>query len=412
MTLLWDMVLRYSFQGRRKGFSRLVARASMLGMVLGVASLITVMSIMNGFAGELYGRLLALVPHAHVQPVQGQIDDWEALSTSLTQAMPEIKGIAPAISDSVLFEAWGRHRGVQLVGIDVAAQHSVSDLHQRLIAGDVAALETSPLSVIIGATLGHLLGLSVGDTVRVTLPTLSITPLGVFPRTATLRIVGIFEVGADLDAKQAWVSLETARRLFRRQGVDRLQLEFADRSAIDRNLAPLQALLAPDYELHDWRVSQGALVKAVTMEKITVALLLLAVVAVAAFNIVSTLTMSVTEKQRDIAMLRVLGVRSSGILWVFVGHGVLLGGLGIALGAAIGVLLSCYISDLAAAIEGLLGVPLFDPRIYYIGRLPSDLQWHDVAYTVLGAMLLCVLATVYPAWRAARIHPIEALNYG
>ena len=412
LSLLFDIVVRYSLRGRRAGFSRLVARASMLGMVLGVTSLITVMSIMNGFAGELYGRLLALVPHLEVHDTRGQITDWRALAADIQASDTAIIGVAPAISDTVLLEAWGRQRPARVTGIDLSAQRSVSDLHQQIVSGDVAELESQRFSVAIGSTLSRLLGVGVGDKLQVTLPTLSVTPLGVFPRSATLTVVALFEVGADLDAQQVWVSLDTATRLFARTGVDYLQVELSDPERLDRSSETLKTQLMPIYRVTDWREGRGSLVAAVAMEKVTVAILLLAVIAVAAFNIVSTLTMSVTDKQRDIALLRVLGLPASAIMLVFLGHGLLLGGLGIGLGALLGITLATQISSLAAFIEQLLGVSLFDPRVYYIGRLPSELVWQDVAFTVVAALILSVLATLYPAWRAAQIQPVEALNDG
>ncbi len=410
LAFLWDIAVRYSLQGRRAGFSRLVARASMLGMVLGVASLITVMSIMNGFAGELYGRLLALVPHVEVRDTHGQITDWQQLAAQIQSADANIVGIAPAITDTVLLEAWGRQRPARVTGVDLKAQQLVSDLHHQIVLGEFEQIERQRFTVAIGSTLSRLLGVGIGDKLQVTLPTLSVTPLGVFPRSATLTVVSVFEVGADLDAQQVWVSLDTARQLFSREGADYLQVELMSPDLLDSVLASLTNQLPSDYRVTDWRDGRGSLVAAVAMEKVTVAILLLAVIAVAAFNIVSTLTMSVTDKRRDIALLRVIGLPANAILLVFLGHGLLLGGLGIALGAILGVTLATQISGLAAFVEQLLGVSLFDPRVYYIGRLPSELMWQDVALTVVAAFMLSLLATLYPAWRAAKIQPVEALN--
>ena len=412
LSLLWDIVVRYSLRGRRAGFSRLVARASMLGMVLGVTSLITVMSIMNGFAGELYGRLLALVPHLEVRDARGQITDWQQLAADIQSLDAAIVGVAPAVSDTVLLEAWGRQRAARVTGIDLLAQRSVSDLHQQIVSGELSQLETQRFSVAIGSTLSRLLGVGIGDKVQVTLPTLSVTPLGVFPRSATLTVVALFEVGADLDAQQVWVSLDTSRRLFTRAGADYLQIELGNAELMGGVATTLKGYLSQDYRVTDWRHGRGSLVAAVAMEKVTVAILLLAVIAVAAFNIVSTLTMSVTDKQRDIALLRVLGLPAGAIMLVFLGHGLLLGGLGIGLGAVLGITLATQISDLATFVEQLLGVSLFDPRVYYIGRLPSELMWQDVGLTVVAALILSLLATLYPAWRAAQIQPVEALNDG
>ena len=382
----------------------------MLGMILGVASLITVMSVMNGFAAELHGRILALVPHATIEADVGSINDWQSLSEELQ--LEGVIGIAPVIRDTVLLQAWGRQRGAQLSGISLSPQSDVTSLHEHIVSGDLDRLESPGFTVVIGEGLANLLGVSVGDSIEATLPTVSVTPLGVFPRTRSLEVVAIFKVGADLDATQGWVGIDTARRLFARRGVDGIQIQYANLADAQRATEALEASLPDGYRLRDWRSSQGSLFAAVEMEKITVAILLMAVVVVAAFNIVSTLTMSVTEKQGDIAVLRVMGLSSNAILIVFLGHGLLLGGIGIVIGAAVGIGLAVSVSDIAVWLEQLSGKNLFDPRVYYIGRLPSVLQWSDVIITAGASLLLSLLATLYPAWRASRIHPVEILNHG
>ncbi len=280
------------------------------------------------------------------------------------------------------------------------------------MAGDLAGLEQTPFTLAIGSGLARQLAVSVGDSIDIVLPTLTVTPLGTLPRTRELRLVAVFEVGSSIDAQQSYVSLETARRLFARPGVDGLQVDLGDAETVGRRSGALRTMLGDDYAISDWRSSQGSLFAAVRMEKIMVGVLLLAVVAVAAFNIVSTLTMSVTEKSRDIAVLRVMGVTSRGILWIFFAHGVLLGLLGIIVGAILGIALSLNISELALLLEKIVGFQLFDPTVYYIGRLPAELEWLDVVVTVVIALSLSALATLYPAWRAANILPTEVLDHG
>lgn len=413
MTLAFvsDLVLRYSLSRRQQRFTRIVAWVSMLGMVLGVTSLITVMSVMNGFSSELHSRILAVIPHAKIHSTSGQLSEWESLAEKVLAA-PTVVAVAPYIEDTVLFQAWGRHRGARLSGIDLNAQRYVNSVDQYIVRGDWQALETQRFSVALGSSLARILGVTVGDEVEVILPRLTVTPLGIFPRVKRLLVVAEFEVGADPDANQSYVSLDTARRLLGRDQVDGLQLKFDDLFAASKISAALANELPAKLTVTDWRSSQGSLFAAIQMEKITVGLLLLSVVAVAAFNIVSTLTMAVTEKRTDIAVLRVLGASSRSILVIFIGYGMLLGILGVALGAIMGVTLALYISDLAIWIEQLLGVSLFDPTVYYIGRLPSVLIWADVFTTVCAALVLSFLATLYPAWRAANISPVEVLNHG
>ncbi|MDA7584117.1 lipoprotein-releasing ABC transporter permease subunit [Luminiphilus sp.] len=415
MSFTRDMMIRYTFTGRRQGFTKLISRASMLGMVLGVASLITVLSVMNGFASELRDRILSLVPHAVVTSSEGSLIQWQELSTQL-QTAPSVQSVAPFIEDVALLQSRSRRVGSQITGVDLAAQRGVSDLHRRIIAGDLTRLESEPFTIALGSTLAGQLGAITGDVIEVVLPTLSVTPLGVFPRVRKLMIVAEFEVGSSIDAVQSYVGLETAARLFARRGIDGLQIDLGSPDNVSEAVPALRQMLHnganPHLTVEDWRDSQGSLFAAVKMEKIMVGILLLAVIAVAAFNIISTLTMSVTEKARDIAVLRVMGFTSLGVMGLFLGHGLLIGSVGITIGAILGVCLAIWISDIASLVEGLTGMQLFDPSVYYIGRLPSELQWGDVVITVCLALLLSVMATVYPAWRASRISPVEVLNNG
>ena len=391
----------------------------MLGMVLGVASLITVLSVMNGFALELRDRILSLVPHAVVSSTEGTLTQWQPLATEL-QAVPFIHSVAPFIEDVALLQSRSRRIGSQVTGIDLQAQRGVSDLHGRILTGDLSQLESQPFTIALGSTLAGQLGAMAGDVIEVVLPTLSVTPLGVFPRVRKLVVVAEFEVGSSIDAVQSYVSLETAGRLFARSGVDGLQIDLGSPDNVAEAVPLLRKMLRKtatvaspsNLSVTDWRDSQGSLFAAVKMEKIMVGILLLAVIAVAAFNIISTLTMSVTEKARDIAVLRVMGFTSLGVMGLFLGHGLLIGTVGIAIGAVLGVFLALWVSDIATLAEQSIGVQLFDPSVYYIGRLPSELQWGDVVITTGLALLLSVMATVYPAWRASRISPVEVLNNG
>lgn len=403
--------LRYSFSRKRNRFTSVIAMVSMLGMVLGVASLITVLSVMNGFSGELRQRILSLVPHGFVEARQGSIEQWQAVAEQL-RAEPGIEAVSPYISEKVIFAGPHILRGGVLTAVDTATEGAVSRVPSAIVAGSLEALDAEPFSVILGATLARSLGVSPGDRVEVTVPRLTVTPLGAFPRSKRLRVVGEFEVGAQPDTYQAYVSLATGQKLFAEAGrAGGLQVRTADLFRAPDILRELAPRLPPELRVRDWSQTQGSLFRAVKMEKIMVSLLLLSVVAVAAFNIVSTLVMSVAEKRRDIAVLRTMGARARGVMAVFVAHGLGLAGVGIAAGALLGVLLATYIAPLVATAEGLLGVRLFDPSVYFISELPSRLEWPDVAAVVLASLLLSLLATLYPAWRAARIAPADVLRY-
>jgi lipoprotein-releasing system permease protein len=403
--------LRYSFSRKRNRFTSVIAMVSMLGMVIGVASLITVLSVMNGFGGELRGRILSLVPHGYVAGGKSGIAQWQVLSTSLQQA-EGVVAVSPYISDKVILASPTNMRGAVLTAIDPALERKVSDIPAAMVAGSLDSLEDVGFNVVLGASLARILRLGVGDYVDATIPRLTVTPLGVFPRSKRLLVTGMFEVGAQPDGYQAYVSLASGQKLLGQRGrVDGLQVRTSDLFEAPGIMAALAQSVTGDYEVTDWSQTQGSLFKAVKMEKLMVSLLLLSVVAVAAFNIVSTLVMSVAEKRRDIAVLRTMGARASGIMVIFMAHGIGLAAVGISIGAAIGVALGLNIARVTAFIENAFGAKLFDPSVYFISELPADLQWPDVAAVVLASLLLSVLATLYPAWRATRIAPAEVLRY-
>ena len=403
--------LRYSFSRKRNRFTSIISLVSMLGMVLGVASLITVLSVMNGFAGELRGRILSLVPHGYIESADGSLADWQSLGATIEQA-PGIQAVAPFISDKVIFASGRTLRGGVLTAIDPVAEASVSEIPSALIRGKLDDLNGPGFSVILGASLARILGAGVGDLVQVTVPSLTVTPLGVFPRSKRLRVVGLFQVGAQPDSYQAYLSLANGQKLMGSRGeVDGLQLKTADLFDAPAIMQALQPVLPDGARTVDWSQTQGSLFQAVKMEKVMVSLLLLSVVAVAAFNIVSTLVMSVAEKRRDIAVLRTMGARAGGIMAIFVAHGLGIAAVGISVGALVGVLLAYNISPITVFVENLLGVKLFDPSVYFISELPSVLLWTDVLAVVVASLLLSLLATLYPAWRAATVAPAEVLRY-
>jgi lipoprotein-releasing system permease protein len=403
--------LRYSFSRKRNRFTSIISLVSMLGMVLGVASLIAVLSVMNGFAGELRGRILSLVPHGYVESVDGSLQHWEVLGERVMGAQG-VQAVAPFISDKVIFASGRTLRGGVLTAIDPATEASVSQIPSALFRGELEDLSGPGFPVILGASLARILGVGVGDLVEVTVPSLTVTPLGAFPRSKRLRVAGLFEVGAQPDSYQAYISLGNGQKLLGARGqVDGLQVRTDDLFEAPAIMRLLQRQLPDDVRTVDWSQTQGSLFQAVKMEKVMVSLLLLSVVAVAAFNIVSTLVMSVAEKRRDIAVLRTMGARAGGIMAIFVAHGLGIAAVGISCGALVGVLLAYNISSITVFVENLLGVKLFDPSVYFISELPSVLQWTDVAVVVLASLSLSLVATLYPAWRAAAVAPAEVLRY-
>lgn len=400
--------LRYSFSKRRQRLATFIATASTLGMVLGVASLITVLSVMNGFAGEMRERILSLVPHGFVLAAQ-PLTDWQVLAGELQQRTT-IMGAAPFIQEKVIVSGLLSVQGAELKAVSVAGEAAVSKVASSMTRGNFEQLNT-PFSTVLGIGLAQALGVNVGDKIIVTLPRLNITPLGVFPRTKTLTVVGLFEVGAQLDRKRLYVSLATGQKLLGlKQQVSGIQLKTEDLMTAPEILGELKADLGDAFTVKDWTQTQGSLFRAVKMEKLMVTLLLFAVVAVAAFNIISTLALSVTEKRGDIAVLRALGASRTGVLKIFLIHGLALSSLGILLGVVMGVTLALNIASIVTWCETVLGVHLFDPNVYFITQLPSVLLWWDVFVVACTSLVLSFLASLYPAWRAANVAPADILR--
>ena len=403
--------VRYSFSRKRNRFTSVIATVSMLGMVLGVASLIVVLAVMNGFAGELRGRILSLVPHGFVEGSGEGIEQWRDLLSDI-EGMEGVVAVSPYITEKAILGTAYIQRGAVITAVDPQLESNVSGIVDAMIAGDFQSLDDSAFSVVLGVSLANILRVGIGDYVDVTVPRLTITPLGMFPRNKRLQVTGLFEIGAQPDAFQAYVSLATGQKLLGSKGrVDGLQVKTRDLFAAPEIMREVATQLPDTYSVKDWSQTQGSLFSAVKLEKLMVSLLLLSVVAVAAFNIVSTLVMSVAEKRRDIAVLRTMGARAGGIMAIFVAHGLALSGVGITAGALVGMFLATNIATITAALERTLGMKLFDPSVYFISELPADLQGFDVMVVVAASVLLSLLATLYPAWRAACIAPAEVLRY-
>ena len=410
MPLSWDLILRFTLGGGQRRFTRFVALASLLGMMLGVAALITVLSVMNGFGVELYKRLLTVTPDMVLEPATLSEAALDELLTAATE-QSAVVAATPVHQGTALLRHAGQSRGVQVVGAPESGLRDVIDLESHITFGDLQALEREPFSIILGVDLARLLRVRPGDQVDILLPRLTVSPMGVFPKSRSLRVVGTFAVGAPPDAHVAYVAEVTARKLLGPAGTQGIQLRLSDRELVPLVSAAIRPRVDASTQIRDWRSSQGSLFAAIKMEKVTVGILLTSVILVAAFNLISTLTMSVTEKRGDIAILQVLGLPAKKLLMLFLGHGLLLALLGIFLGAVAGVALATTISDLSLWVEQAFGLVLFDPAVYYIGGLPSLLLWGDVLAVVAVAFVLSLLASVYPAWRAAKVPPAEVLNY-
>lgn len=402
--------LRYVRAKRRNHFISFISLTSMLGLTLGVAVLILVLSVMNGFDHELRSRVLGMVPHTRIE-AQGGMTDWKALAERLTQRKHVI-GAAPYVQQQGMFVAAGRNEGALVYGIQPEYERNVSIIDRHMEQGSLDSLKPGEWNIVLGGLLAQHLGVGVGDRVTLMIPEASITPGGVFPRLKRFNVSGIFRVGASLDASLAYANIEDMQTLTRMgDTVGGLRLELDDLFIASEETQAIVQELGYGYRGMDWTYTHGNLFQAIQMEKRMIGLLLMVIVAVAAFNIVSTLVMVVTDKHADIAILRTIGATPTSIMGIFIVQGLAIGVIGIVIGVILGVILALSISDIIAWFESVSGIQFLDPGVYFISYLPSQLNWSDVGLIVTAAFGLSFLSTLYPAWRAARVQPAEVLRY-
>ncbi|GAA0633936.1 lipoprotein-releasing ABC transporter permease subunit [Halomonas beimenensis] len=402
--------LRYVRAKRRNHFISFISLTSMLGLTLGVAVLILVLSVMNGFDRELRTRVLGMVPHTRIEVPAG-LTDWQPLAERLMQR-EHVVGAAPYVQQQGMFSVGGRNQGALVNGIEPAWEGRVSIVDEHMVRGSLADLVPGEWNIVLGELLARQLGIGVGDRVTLLVPEASITPAGVFPRLKRFTVSGIFSVGADLDASLAYAHIEDMQTLARMgEAVGGLRLELDDLFLAGSVTRAIIDDLGPGYRGLDWTYTRGNLFQAIQMEKRMIALLLTVIVAVAAFNIVSTLVMVVTDKHADIAILRTIGATPRSIMGIFMVQGLAIGVIGILVGVGLGILLALFVSDIIGFVESTLGIQFLDAGVYFISDLPSQLLWSDVGNIVAAAFVLTFLSTLYPAWRAARVQPAEVLRY-
>jgi lipoprotein-releasing system permease protein len=409
----WRIGTRYLRSTHRRGFVSFVALMSVCGLMLGVATLIVVLSVMNGFERELRTRILAVTSHATIAGLSGPITDWRALQEQ-ARRQPGVEAAVPYVESQAMFANGARMVGAKVRGVLPEEERRATGLAQHVIAGHLADLVSGGYGTILGSALARELNVRVGDTVVLIAPEGTATPTGVVPRMRRFRVVGLFQSGMyEFDRGLALVHLQDAARLFRTdEGVTGLRLAFTDpmrAPQLVRRVA--RALGGPGFYVTDWTEDHANFFRSIEITKSMMFMILLMLVAVAAFNIVATLVMIVKEKQTDIAILRTLGAAPRNILLTFAVQGVLIGLAGTLAGAALGTLLADNLESLVRALEHLLGTQFLDARVYYMSDLPAYVEGADVLRVCTVALLLCVLATIYPAWRAARTAPAEALRH-
>ena len=404
--------LRYTRAKRRNHFISFISLISMLGIGLGVMALIVVLSVMNGFQEELRNRILGVAAHMEITGPNERLTDWPGLAAQAVKH-PEVKDYAPYVSGQGLLSASENTKGALIRGILPEREARVTDLAMHMKAGSLDNLKSGEFGLVLGQELARALAVGVGDKVTVIVPQGVVTPAGMLPRLKQFTVVGVFAAGMfEYDSGLALMHLDDARKLYRLgDAVSGLRLKLADMERAPWVTRDMARTIRGDYYVSDWTMSHENFFRAVQIEKRMMFVILLLIVAVAAFNIISTLVMAVTDKQPDIAILRTLGASPTSIMKIFMVQGSLIGLIGTALGVAIGVVLALNVETVVPFIERLFHVDLFPADVYYISKLPSKLVWSDVTTIAGVALALAFLATLYPSWRASRVQPAEALRY-
>ena len=410
--LIFYIGLRYTRAKRRTQFISFITLTSVLGIALGVTALITVLSVMNGFEAELRERILGMTSHATVTGKFGQLDNWRELDQKL-KGYPHVEGAAPFISGQVMINADRRVSGTMLNGILPDYETKVSEVADKMKSGKLTDLVPGQYGIVLGLELANYLGVMTGDKITVISPQINSTPAGIVPRMRRFTVVGVFQVGMyEYDRNMALINIEDAAKLFRMDNsVSALRIKLDNLFEAPQITHAMAADLYGEYQVSDWTLAHSNFFRAIQTEKRVMFIILLLIVAVAAFNIVSTLVMVVTDKRGDIAILKTQGLTSGSIMGIFMVLGSIIGIVGTALGTLGGIVLALNVETIVPAIEKLFQVQFMAADVYYISELPSKLVWSDV-YAIAGmAFFLSLLATIYPAWQASRINPAEVLRY-
>lgn len=404
--------LRYTRAKRRNHFISFISLSSMMGIALGVTALITVLSVMNGFEKEVRERILDMVSHLTVTDFDGRLKNWpEVLKTTKTHK--NVIAAAPYIEAQGMLINGPSVNGTLIRGVLPKQEPAVSNVSDKMKSGRFTDLKAGKFGVILGQDLARILGVHVGDKVTMVTPSANVTLAGVAPRLKRFTVVGIFYLGMyEYDSTMAIIHMSDAQRLFRMKGkVTGIRAKLNDLFAAPFTREELQDNTLSEYWVRDWSSYHANWFRAVKIEKRMIFLLLLLIVAVAAFNIVSTLVMVVTDKQSDIAILRTLGASPRSIMGIFMVQGAIIGFIGTLVGTVGGVSLALNLDTVVPFLEGIFGIRILDPAVYYISVLPSDLHWDDVWTICSISLVLGLVATIYPAWRASKTQPAEALRY-
>ncbi|NWK76565.1 lipoprotein-releasing ABC transporter permease subunit [Aquitalea sp. LB_tupeE] len=404
--------LRYLRAKRRNGFISFISLISIVGIALGVAALIIVLSVMNGFQKEIRGRILSVASHVEISAFDGRLPQWQSVA-KVAERDAHVQAAAPFVNGQGLFSAYGNVRGGLVRGIEPVLEDKVVDVGRHMVRGKLEALQPGSFGIVLGVELARQLNVGMGDKVTLFTPEGTVTPAGMIPRYKQFTVIGIFKVDMfEYDASLAMIHLQDAQVLSRLGNtVSGVRLKLDDPMLAPLVKANLQQALGQQDQVTDWTDTNANYFRAVQIEKRMMTIILTLIVAVAAFNLVSTLVMVVTDKQADIAILRTLGAAPSSIMKIFMIQGSVAGVSGTLAGVAGGVLVALNLDVIVPLIERVLGTKLLSSEVYMIDYLPSDVQLGDVSTITVIALLLALLATIYPSWRAARTQPAEALRY-
>ena len=404
--------LRYTRAKRRNHFISFISAISMAGIALGVAALIVVLSVMNGFQKELRTRILGVASHVQISGASDKLADWQAVAKIAAQD-PRVVGSAPFVNAQAMLVAGQAVRGSVVQGILPERQEQVADIGSHMRAGKLEALKPGEFGIVLGSELARALGVLVGDKVALIAPQGLVTPAGVIPRLKQFTVVGVFEIGMfEYDSGLALIHMQDAQKLYQMgDAVSGVRLKLADLFTARTVARDLMARFPSDLYATDWTRSHANFFRAVEIEKRVMFIILLLIVAVAAFNIVSSLFMAVKDKQSDIAILRTLGAAPGSIMQIFMVQGALIGVIGTLSGVVLGLLVGFNVDTVVPAIEHLVGFKFLAKDVYYISELPSDVQLGDVLTIGVVSLVLSFVATLYPSWRASRTNPAEALRY-
>jgi lipoprotein-releasing system permease protein len=404
--------LRYTRAKRRNHFISFISLTSMLGIALGVAALIVVLSVMNGFQKELRARILGVASHVQISGPGGQLRDWPRIAEQAARN-PEVEAGAPFVNGQAMLSSGPGVRGTVVRGIEPVLEEKVADIGDKMVQGSLDELEPGAFRIVLGIELARALGVGRGDKITLIAPQGLVTPAGLLPRLKQFTVSGVFEVGMfEYDSGLALIDLEDAQKLYgMADAVSGVRLKLKDLFRSREVARDLVDRIDAQLFVTDWTRSHANFFRAVQIEKNVMFIILLLIVAVAAFNIVSTLVMVVTDKQSDIAILRTLGASPGGIMKVFIVQGALIGVFGTLVGVIGGVILALNIDVVVPFLEHVFNVQFLSREVYYISELPSDLQRGDVVAITAVSLVLSLLATLYPSWRASRVNPADALRY-